>query len=209
MRYEKHGLCGVCGVYLIENQINGKRYVGSSVNIGSRISQHFTSAVRKYKNINEMYREFHEFGRDNFSIRLLEVCEPCDKLETERKWYEKISPEYNQVPPSECPFTHEVVREKSKAACETSEFQEKRLASHRTARCRNLCRENMRDKMIPCIGRGETDTPVFESLSEAARWLNRESALACVVSNIKESITSKSRKAYGYRWEVMPNEDNS
>ena len=49
MRYVKHGLSGVCGVYMITNTLNGKRYIGASVDVGARISQHFGRACRWYE----------------------------------------------------------------------------------------------------------------------------------------------------------------
>ena len=204
MRYVRHGLTGVCGVYLITNKINGKRYVGSSTNVGSRINQHFGAAMRRYKDIHPMYKEFFEFGRDNFDVALLEKCDRDVKLDRERYWYDTLSPEYNLIPPDDNPLLNEVVQQKSKQACATDEHREVFLKVHRTESCRAKCRENVRHKMIACRGRGDIDvTPTFESICEAARWLNRDSKLCCVVSNIRESIASDTRKAYGYKWEVV------
>lgn len=204
MRYVRHGMSGVCGVYLITNKINGKRYVGSSANVGARVNQHFGTAMRKYKDIHPMYKEFFDFGRDNFNVTLLEKCERSDKLERERHWYDALSPEYNLIPPDEHPLLHEIVQQKSKQSCSTDEYRKVFLEAHRSESCRAKCRENVRHKMIHCRGRNnEGITPVFDSLCDAARWLNRESKLCSVVSNIKESIVSDTRKAYGYKWEVV------
>ena len=90
MRYEKHGLSGKCGVYLITNTINGKRYIGASVDVGKRIGQHFTTAARRYNGINNFYTDICIMGRDVFTYELLEECSRDTKLETERKWYHKI-----------------------------------------------------------------------------------------------------------------------
>ena len=204
MRYVRHGLCGVCGVYLITNKLNGKRYVGSSTNIASRVSQHFTTALRKYKDIHPMYKEFSEYGRDNFEITLLEKCDRSVKLDRERYWYDILSPEYNLIPPDDHPLLNDLVQQKSKKACSTREYHELFLTTHRSESCRAKCREKVRDKMIACRGRnGDEITPTFESMCEAARWLNRNSHLCSVVSNIKESILSNTRTAYGYKWEVV------
>ncbi len=204
MRYVRHGMTGVCGVYPITNKINGKRYVGSSTNVGARVNQHFGTALRKYKDIHPMYKEFSEFGRDNFTVTLLEKCDRNNKLERERHWYDTLSPEYNLIPPDEQPLLNELVQQKSKQSCSTEEHRKVFLEAHRSETCRAKCRENVRHKMIPCRGRSnEGVTPIFDSMCDAARWLNRNSKLCSVVSNIKESIASDTRTAYGYKWEVV------
>lgn len=210
MRYVRHGMSGVCGVYLITNKINGKRYVGSSNNVGSRVNQHFGTAMRKYKDIHPMYKEFFEFGRDNFYVTLLEKCTKDVKLERERYWFDTLSPEYNLIPPDAHPLLNEFVQQKSRQACSTPEYRKVFLETHRSESCRAKCRETVRHKMISCRGKNINEvTPAFESICEAARWLNRNASLCSVVSNIKESIASESRTAYGYKWEVIPNEDNT
>jgi group I intron endonuclease len=58
------------GIYLITNMVNGKRYVGQSVNIKRRFWDHnrpdarsiVSSAIRKY-------------GKKNFKREVLEECE--------------------------------------------------------------------------------------------------------------------------------------
>lgn len=204
MRYVRHGMSGVCGVYLITNKINGKRYVGSSTNVGSRVNQHFGAAMRRYKDVHPMYREFFEFGRDSFEITLLEKCEREVKLERERYWYDALSPEYNLIPPDKAPLLNPIVQQKSRQSCSTDEYRELFLEVHRSESCRAKCRENVRYKMVSCRGKSDKGfTPIFDSMCDAARWLNRNSKLCSVVSNIKDSIASHNRTAYGYKWEVV------
>lgn len=210
MGYEKHGLCKKCGVYLITNLINGKQYVGSSVDMGKRIAQHFTSAARKYNGVNEFYTDICTYGRSAFKCELLEICSPDDKLKVERVWYDRIRPEYNLVPPDECPLKHDVVAEKAKASCSTTRGIENRIKSHSTKQCRDKCREAQRHRMRSCYGTSENgNTPVFECMTDAARWLNQVPLLSAV-NKIKECLNGNRKTAFGYTWrEVMPNEDVS
>lgn len=210
MRYEKHGLSGKCGVYLITNTINGKRYIGASVDVGSRINQHFTTAARKYNGINDFYTDICTMGRDVFTYELLEECSRDTKLETERKWYHKIKPEYNLVEPDECPFTHPIVQQKSQMSCNSPKGINNRLKAHTSQSCRMKCRKAQKHRMRSCYGVSETyTTPIFECMTDAARWLNKGKIIV-VINKIKECLNGNRTSAYGYVWrEVVSNEDNS
>lgn len=84
------------GVYQIVNLINKKRYVGSSVNLATRKSEHFTKLKKnKHHNI-YLQRSYKKYGKDNFEFQVLEYVEDKDKL-TEREQYyiDTLKPEYN------------------------------------------------------------------------------------------------------------------
>lgn len=202
MRYVRNGWYGKCGVYMITCLENGKRYIGASVNLASRINQHFgTNCRKKYAKINPFYGDIAQYGRDAFKVEILEYCEKDTKLETERKWYWKIHPEYNLVEPDECPFTHPEVREKSYLACHTEQGRINRIKAHNKGIYRERAQKDKIDKMKPCCAR-EPDGTVhaFRSRTEAAKWLNRNAALPSVISNITGAIR-KNGKAFGFRWE--------
>lgn len=212
MRYEKRGWSGTCGVYLITNKVNGKRYVGASNNVSSRISQHFGTAMRRYKDINPFYEEIYKYGRDNFVVELLEKCDRDKKIEREQYWYTKIHPEYNLVYPDEQPFKNELVQKKSKQAQQKPEIAEKIKLAHQTEHCRQACREIRRKNMVSCYGKDENGnlTPVFESMTDAVKWLKVDAKIPCAISKIKKSITYPNLHAYGYKWKgVVSNEDHS
>lgn len=172
--------------------------------MGKRISQHFSETLsRKYASINPFYADIKTYGAEAFEIKCLELCQPNDKLDTERKWYHVIQPEYNLVEPDACPFNHEEVRKKSIEACKTPESIELRRKIHESERFRNRCRDIQRKRMIPCKAIDEHGLEkTFVSLCEAARWLHRESALTCVISSIRDAA-KRHGTAYGYRWEVI------
>lgn len=86
----------ICGVYLVTNKINGKIYIGQSVDIERRWNQHrygkgniiLANAIKKY-------------GIDNFSFEILEQIE-CINLTKEQitdrltiieqEWFDKTKP---------------------------------------------------------------------------------------------------------------------
>lgn len=62
-------------IYLIENVINGKKYVGQTVKkINERFSQH-KSCARTKKKKTPLYNSFIKHGFENFSIKTLIICE--------------------------------------------------------------------------------------------------------------------------------------
>ena len=58
------------GIYMIENKINGKRYIGRSVDIEARWGQH-KSAAKKAKTGNPIYHAMRKYGVDAFHFKVL------------------------------------------------------------------------------------------------------------------------------------------
>lgn len=204
MRYERHGWCGKCGVYLITCLVNGKRYVGSSVDVCRRTNQHFgAQCLKRYGKSNPFYEDIHKYGRDNFKVEVLEFCTPEEKIAAETKWFERLKPEYNVVRPDENSFSNEAVQERVKRIQSSPTGAEKRLNAHQSEHCRERCRDVQRKRMRSCKSTdADGNVQTFESLCAAVRWLNRESKPTCVISKIK-AAAARNGTAYGYRWEVV------
>lgn len=60
-----------CGIYLIKNKINGKCYVGQSIDIQERWRRHKQDA---YKENYLLYRAMRKHGMENFSFEIIEEC---------------------------------------------------------------------------------------------------------------------------------------
>jgi group I intron endonuclease len=85
------------GVYSIQNAVNGKEYVGSSVNLERRWLDH-KSALRANRGHNaHLQSAWNEYGEDAFKFSILKTCTPDNiiLLELEQKYIDKRSPEYN------------------------------------------------------------------------------------------------------------------
>jgi hypothetical protein len=90
------------GIYKIENLINGKCYVGQSVDIEKRFSQH----RRDSQNINltkynyPLYNALRKYGENNFGFEVLELVDDKELLtKQELYWYNKLKPKYNILLP--------------------------------------------------------------------------------------------------------------
>jgi group I intron endonuclease len=73
-----------CGIYLLRNSLNGKVYVGQSVQIEIRFLQHKRSAKRGDKS--HLYDAIRKYGDKAFTCEVLEECEPELFDEKESHW---------------------------------------------------------------------------------------------------------------------------
>lgn len=86
------------GIYEIINLVNGKRYVGSAVNVAVRWRQHRRLLNRGEHYSPAMQRAWRKYGQDGFDFRIIKHC-PLERLlaeeqaELDRRW-----PEYNNCP---------------------------------------------------------------------------------------------------------------
>lgn len=86
---------GKSGIYMWTNKLNGKKYVGSSVDLRRR--------VLEYYNVNRMLNEksmpinvaLLKYGYTNFSFTILEICDKDSLMSREKHFFEVYSPEYN------------------------------------------------------------------------------------------------------------------
>lgn len=82
-----------CGVYKITNDVTGKFYIGSSIDINKRWKTHIHASKNPKYNHLELYKDFNEYGIDSFTF---EIIEECTAEERHDKEYEYIK-EYQAV----------------------------------------------------------------------------------------------------------------
>lgn len=85
------------GVYLIKNNENGKKYVGSSININRRFYLYYSLyQLTLHKNIT-IHKALLKYGYSKFSVEILEYCDPKILIEREQYYIDIIKPEYNML----------------------------------------------------------------------------------------------------------------
>lgn len=84
----------ICGIYKIENLVNGKIYIGQSKHIKQRWSEH-KKELKANKHANHyLQRAWNKYGEDNFSHIILEECdESC--LDEREKYYINLYNSFN------------------------------------------------------------------------------------------------------------------
>jgi group I intron endonuclease len=84
-----------CGVYEIINTINGKRYVGSSVNIRTRWNYHKGRLRRDCHSNYHLQNAWNKYGSNAFEFRVLVFTEPDDHIRLENILLDTGNYEYN------------------------------------------------------------------------------------------------------------------
>lgn len=97
-------LYGICGVYQLQCGFTNRRYIGSSTDIGCRISKHLYLLRRIRHSNKDLQAVYGKFGEDNLMARVLVECGEAQLLEEERRLIEELGPEMNRVFPESSGF---------------------------------------------------------------------------------------------------------
>lgn len=84
----------VCCIYIITNKLDGKVYIGQTTNFRSRLSD-YQNIQNKKGNQQILKKAVIAYGTDNFTIDILETCEP-DKLDELELYYIKKYQSYEK-----------------------------------------------------------------------------------------------------------------
>ena len=79
----------ICGIYKITNNLNGKCYVGQSIDIYKRWREHKNAAYQNHQFAKPLYRAFRKYGIENFTFEILQKCKRCHLDEREEYWIKK------------------------------------------------------------------------------------------------------------------------
>lgn len=74
------------GVYKITNNLNGKYYIGQSIDVNYRMYEH-RIGIKKNSALDTAIRKY---GANNFTYEVLEKCDKDSVLERERYWAEDV-----------------------------------------------------------------------------------------------------------------------
>ena len=208
----KYGIAfKTCGVYMLTNKVNGKKYIGSSACIGSRLSQHYGSGMREPKG-KPLYLEMNEYGREAFEHLVLEECDRLVLVDREQYWVEKLNPEYNLTYPKTREFISAERKDKVKHSTKQQALYARNKALYQTEKYRDRFREQNRKRMKPVIMLDkETEEEIlrFESLTDTAKWLdeNTTSKNPQKVSEVKKVCDGQQITALGFKYRYANEED--
>ena len=187
------------GVYMITCKVTNKSYIGSSVDISSRLSTHFGRDAKKYKH-RDFYKDILKYGRDMFVWCVLEECDKSELINRELYYYNKYKPSYNVIPPCECSFNNQIVRDLSIAGSVNNGYKLRKL--YNDEKYRILFRDLKRNTFKPVRAVKDNFSLDFDSLSECARWINKTTDYKGKnkVSKIKAVCDGERKSAFGYKF---------
>lgn len=183
-----------CGIYCIENLVNGKMYIGQSKDIKGRFNQH-TSTLRRNKHKNEyLQKSWNKYGESNFKFYVLLACdiERLDNLE--RKCIQEfktldVNFGYNIESGGNL---HKTMSESSKKKLSKAKKGKKKSKEA----IENMRKSAKKDKIVQIDFKGNL-IRIFESTMEIVRILNIDTI------NIREccKLSNKNRRtSHGYIW---------
>jgi group I intron endonuclease len=84
-----------CGIYQIKNLITGDLYIGQSVNLNKRKTQHFYRLRKNNHHSSYMQNSFNKYGESKFEFTIILYCEPNELTFYEQLLVDKWNPAYN------------------------------------------------------------------------------------------------------------------
>lgn len=84
-----------CGVYMLINLSNGKRYIGSSCNLYNRLHEHLYNLKTNKSHNKHLQSSWNKYGEGCFSYEILEYCDIDIQFEREQWYISEFKPEYN------------------------------------------------------------------------------------------------------------------
>ena len=79
-------------IYKIENLVNGKIYIGSTVNYKRRCYQHKTLLNNNKHGNPYLQNAWNKYGKDNFKFDKIEECLDEDRFKREEYYFKKLNP---------------------------------------------------------------------------------------------------------------------
>lgn len=91
----RHDMDKLSGIYKITNLINGKRYIGSSVNLTSRLRAHRSYLRGGCHENSHLQRAWNKHGESSFEFNILFYTDEKDVRMFEQRALDGLQPEYN------------------------------------------------------------------------------------------------------------------
>ena len=171
------------GIYQITNQRNGKRYIGSTVNLRRRWSAHLRRLRRGQHGNQHLQRSFDKHREAVFMFSVLEhIEEPSQLLEREQHFLDMLSPEYNILPTAGSPLG-------CKRSIETRRrVSEARRGKHHSEKTREKIAEAHRGKPLSADHRAKL------SKAHMGNRLSDESRRKLSIANMGHPVSEETRR---------------
>lgn len=208
-------------IYKIINSINEKVYVGKTIrNLNVRFSEHLKDCSKKDRE-NKLYRAMNKYGKDKFSINLIEEVEKEKTSERERYWIKELNSYYNGYNSTFGGEGESSVDEEKVISLYLDGLNQQEVSQitghsiktiHSILKRNNIkIRQNIKTSNKKVMALSEKESYNFNSLTEAAKFIidnNYTSAINIkgVINKISLAKNGKRQTAYGFNWKEIETE---
>jgi group I intron endonuclease len=168
-----------CGIYKIENLLDSKIYVGSSVNVNNRKYKHFWMLRKGIHDNIHLQNAYNKFGEDNFTFSIIELCVVNDLILLENKYI-------NSYKSSDSNFGYNLAKVNEFRRNTFNDEVKLKLSKHNQNKNGNI----NRFKLTEMSGGG---SQVFDNLFEAARYLIKEGFTKGSERNVRQKLSTTLR----------------
>lgn len=170
------------GIYKIENKVNGKIYIGSSIDIKKRWIRHIWDLKKNKHHSIILQRAWNKYGEENFTFKILRKCNVDNILIIEQHYLNKYLPIYN-------------ICANAGNSLGRKDSLETKIKKRNIALELKLKPPTPNKKPVEAIT-NEGKIISFDSLLDACEFLKKDRSFVSTISRaIKRNI-----KAYGYKW---------
>jgi len=180
------------GVFQIENLVNNKVYIGSSVNIFNRAYTHETKLKKRNHSNQHLENSYHKYGFDKFKFSVIEYCEIDEITKREQYYIDEISPEYNK---------REIAQ--NNTGVTKSKETRKKISNSLKERYKNGLETYKQQHLWEEVEKYDLDGNLintFKNKATADRIVGNGTGKIC------EAVKENTETAYGYQWKVKGSE---
>jgi len=198
------------GIYMFTYLKNGKRYIGSSENLKVRFLKYFNTGYLLRNTYMRICCALLKYGYSNFSVSILEYCEPDKCLKREKHYLGLLNPEYNIAKDPSAPMSGRKHSDETKIAMSEAKKGENNsmFGKNHSDETKTKISEAIAGENHPMYGKPKPEgagrlkqqievtdiknnqTILYDSIREAARALN------CDASAIRYHLKSKKSNSY-------------
>lgn len=122
------------GIYKLS--IGGHIYIGSSKNLGAKLSEHKVDLFNGNHANDFLQKVFNKYGSDNLDIEIVEYCNPEVRFDRERYWIAKLEADMNLSDPvTLAPLTEEQLKKFRDSANEARKIRVNKLEYETPIEC--------------------------------------------------------------------------
>lgn len=148
------------GIYEIRNVKNGRRYIGSAVNVSKRWREHLRQLEEGKHHSRFMQRCWAKNGGENFIFRVILACRQEDLIMYEQRAIDVINPQYNSNPMAASMLGHKHSPESRNkmSASRAKDFSPMTGKRHTEETCRKISEAKRGKKQSPDAVRRRADS---------------------------------------------------